>query len=213
MYIRVKGDLLEVKIEHKRTTRNTYMRVKEGNVLQVTTNPFTTEGKIRKILTEHIKEIERMYEFQKKKESYEDKFYYLGKEYDVVGTNEKEVRLGTSKVFIPKDFDINKWYLEKAQPVFQEHLDACYHKFSRVIPYPTLKVRKMKSRWGVCNTKTHAVTLNLELIKRETHLLDYVIYHELSHLIEGNHSKRFWNVVEENFPDYKEARDELKRYE
>ena len=103
--------------------------------------------------------------------------------------------------------------MEKAQPVFQEHLDACYHKFSRVIPYPTLKVRKMKSRWGVCNTKTHAVTLNLELIKRDTHLLDYVIYHELSHLIEGNHSKRFWNVVEENFPDYKEARDELKRYE
>ena len=44
------------------------MRVKEGNVLQVTTNPFTTEGMIRKILTEHIKEIERMYEFQKKKE-------------------------------------------------------------------------------------------------------------------------------------------------
>ena len=79
------------------------MRVKEGNVLQVTTNPFTTEGMIRKILTEHIKEIERMYEFQKKKESYEDKFYYLGKEYDVVGTNEKEVRLGTSKVFIPKE--------------------------------------------------------------------------------------------------------------
>ena len=61
----------------------------------------------------------------------------------------------------------------------------------------------MKSRWGVCNTKTHVITLNLELITKDIHCLDYVIMHELSHLVEPNHSKRFWSVVEENCRNYK----------
>ena len=54
----------------------------------------------------------------------------------------------------------------------------------------------MTSRWGVCNIKNHNVTLNLELSKYDISALDYVIVHELSHLIEFNHSKNFWNIVE-----------------
>ena len=56
----------------------------------------------------------------------------------------------------------------------------------------------MTSRWGVCNYKDIVVTLNLELIKRDLECLDYVIYHELSHLIHHDHSEKFWLLVEEN---------------
>ena len=73
-------------------------------------------------------------------------------------------------------------------------------------------IRKMTSRWGVCNTKLKKVTLNLELIKRDTIYLDYVIYHELSHLIEGNHSSKFWSIVEENCPNYKNIRKQMKDF-
>ena len=71
----------------------------------------------------------------------------------------------------------------------------------------------MKSRWGVCNVKEKIVTLNLELMKKKIECLDYVIVHELSHLVEANHSARFWKVVEANYPNYKEVRKQMKDYE
>ena len=87
-----------------------------------------------------------------------------------------------------------------------------YHKFSKKIPYPELKIRKMKSRWGVCNIRTKVITLNLELIKRDIKYLDYVIVHEMSHLIHGDHSSNFWNLVGENMPEYKKYREEMKEF-
>ena len=50
-------------------------------------------------------------------------------------------------------------------------------------------------------------------MKHDIDCLDYVIVHELSHLVYGDHSKNFWNVVEENYPDYKEIRKGMKKYE
>ena len=70
----------------------------------------------------------------------------------------------------------------------------------------------MTTRWGVCNIKTHVITLNTELITKDIRCLDYVIYHELSHLIEANHSKKFWAIVEENCPDYKKWRKLTNKY-
>ena len=70
----------------------------------------------------------------------------------------------------------------------------------------------MTTRWGVCNTKSKTITLNLELIKRDTKYLDYVIVHELSHLIHANHSKEFWSLVEENCPDYKKIKNNMKKF-
>ena len=70
----------------------------------------------------------------------------------------------------------------------------------------------MSSRWGVCNVKSKNITLNSELIKRDIKYLDYVIVHELSHLIYANHSRSFWNLVEENCPNYKEIRKEMKEF-
>ena len=70
----------------------------------------------------------------------------------------------------------------------------------------------MTSRWGVCNINTHVITLNLELIKRDISYLDYVIIHEFSHLIHGDHSARFWKLVEDNMPDYRKYRKEMKEF-
>ena len=67
----------------------------------------------------------------------------------------------------------------------------------------------MKTRWGVCNIKNHNVTLNSELYKYDIECLDYVIVHELSHFIEANHSKEFWNQVAKYYPNYKEIRKKL----
>ena len=94
--------------------------------------------------------------------------------------------------------------------VFKEHLDYIYNRFTENVPYPNLVIRKMTTRWGVCNKKLEKVTLNSELIYKDIKCLDYVIVHELSHLIHGNHGKEFWALVEENKPDYKLIRKEMR---
>ena len=110
-------------------------------------------------------------------------------------------------------FDFDKWYLKEAKKIFQDELDRIYNEFKYNIPYPSLTIRKMKTRWGVCNYKTNRVTLNFNLIKKDIRYLDYVIVHELSHLLYHDHSKSFWNCVEVNMPDYKDIRKDLKKYE
>lgn len=74
---------------------------------------------------------------------------------------------------------------------------------------PTLSLRRMTSRWGTCNAAKRHVTLNLELGRRDPELLEYVIVHELAHLYEPNHSKRFYTVMDEYLPDWKAKRREL----
>ena len=93
---------------------------------------------------------------------------------------------------------------------FSMQLDNWYQKFEENIPYPKLRIRKMKTRWGVCNRKNNTVTLNSDLIRYPKSCLDYVIVHELSHFVHFDHSKQFWNQVSKYYPQYKETRKYLK---
>lgn len=212
MYFKVQDELYEVEIVKKLTTRNTYIRVKDDLTIYVTTNTFVPDREIEKLLKNSTKSIEKMINTKKKKEEYENNFYFLGKKYDIVYTTDGNVTMGSDKVFLDKRIDLDKWYKKEATRIFKERFDYNYEKFSRKIPYPSLCIRKMKTRWGVCNIKDIKVTLNLELIKKDISCIDYVINHELSHLIYANHSSNFWKVVEENFPKYKETRKILKDY-
>ncbi len=71
------------------------------------------------------------------------------------------------------------------------------------VPMPSLAFRRMTTRWGTCNTQTKRVTLNLELARRDPSLLEYVIVHELAHLIERGHNERFYAVMSAHMPDWK----------
>ena len=210
MQVNFNGKDYEVVITKKLGNRNTYLRVKEDLKIYVTTNTFTSNKEIEKIIVNNQASIARMIYNQEKKVKKSMYFYYLGKKYDMIYTSNEGIYLGESKVFINRDIDLEKWYKKQATKLFKEHLDECFNKFTRNIPYPTLTIRKMTTRWGVCNTKEKRVTLNLELIKKPVYCLDYVIMHELSHLIHANHSKEFWNLVEENCPYFKSAKKELK---
>ena len=212
MEIILDGKKVEVIITKKASNKNTYLRVKEDLKLYVTTSSFISDKKIQKIIEENQNSILSMYQKQTYKQELKKDFYYLGKKYDVVRTNAKEVIVGENKIFIPADFQEEKWFKKQATTFFQERLDYWYHQFHQEIPYPSLTIRKMTSRWGVYNAKLKRVTLNLELMKKEPFCLDYVIVHELSHFIELNHSSRFWKVVEFNYPNYKEVRKYMKNY-
>jgi predicted metal-dependent hydrolase len=77
------------------------------------------------------------------------------------------------------------------------------------LPKFRLRIRKMKTRWGVCNRSSMTVTLNSLLIHKRVDLIDYVICHELSHFEHMDHSPAFWKEVSRHYKDYKKARKEL----
>lgn len=81
---------------------------------------------------------------------------------------------------------------------------------------PKLKVKvswyflqRMKTRWGSCNHRQGHIRLNTELVKKPKDLLEYVIVHEMVHLLEPKHSERFISILHENYPTWREARSEL----
>lgn len=210
MQINFNGKEYDVIITRKLGNRNTYIRVKEDLNIYVTTNKFTSVKEIENIIVNNQESIAKMIEKQERKKENEELFFFLGKNYDIIYTSNEGITLGEKKVFLNRDVDLEKWYKKQAEKIFKEHLDECYNRFTRKIPYPTLTIRKMTTRWGVCNTRDKRVTLNLELIKKPVYCLDYVIMHELSHLIHADHSRQFWDLVAENCDYYKEAKKILK---
>lgn len=202
----------DVVIEKKRGQKNTYIRVKKDLKVSVTTGFLTSARFIENLIRDNYERIGKMIDFQEKKIKNNLGFFYLGKQYVVIYCDQKGISFVDDKVYISHDFDIDAWYKKQAKKIFLERLNYNYSKFTKKIPYPNLRIRKMTSRWGVCNIKTHVITLNLELIKRDIAYLDYVIVHEMSHLIYGDHSTHFWRLVEQNMPDYKKYREEMKEF-
>ena len=70
-------------------------------------------------------------------------------------------------------------------------------------------LRRMKTKWGSCNHKARHIRLNTELVKKPKDLLEYVIVHEMIHLIEPTHSERFIKILDQKYPAWREARAEL----
>lgn len=207
MQIKIDDKYYDVEII-KKNNRNTYIRVKDGKIV-VTTNYLTSKSSITKLINDNIGSIIKMLNIDNKKHDKLDNFYYFGKCYDVIyGFN--EIELTDNKIYAPSSKELNKYLLARIKLIYQEHLDYWCSQFEEKIPVPNLKIRKMTSRWGVCNIKNHNVTLNYELSKYDITCLDYVIVHELSHFIHHNHSKEFWLLVGKYYPRYKEARKMLK---
>ena len=70
-------------------------------------------------------------------------------------------------------------------------------------------LQRMKTKWGSCNHSAGNIRLNTELVKKPKDLLEYVIVHEMAHLIEPTHSSRFIAILDEQYPSWREARAEL----
>lgn len=104
---------------------------------------------------------------------------------------------------------LEAWQRETATALFAERLQHCYQMMQALnLPYPTLRLRKMRSRWGSCS-RHGDITLNLELIRMPIACIDYVITHELCHLRVFNHSAAFYALQSQVMPDWKERKQQL----
>lgn len=190
----------------KKRNKNTYVRIDESLSIIVTTNYLTPKYKINKILLDNIDKINKMIS---KKEKIDNNFYYLGQKYDIIiDNNINSTFIDNNVIYTKNETELNKWLKNQTKKIFKERLDLIYKSFNENIIYPDLKIRNMKSRWGVCNKKGY-ITLNSNLIKYNISEIDYVIVHELSHYVHFDHSKEFWNTVSKYFPDYKKSKKVL----
>ena len=102
---------------------------------------------------------------------------------------------------------IEKWYIQEGYKRLEEKVIK-YAEIIRVSP-KEIKVRNYKTRWGSCDMKGR-LTFNYHLIKAPHYIVDYVVIHELCHMLQPNHSKFFWNEVAKYDPLYKQHKKWLK---
>lgn len=209
MQFKYKDEIYEVEVI-KKNNKNTYIRVWDGKIT-VTTGYLINKWQIANLLDENRKSIEKMIEKDKKRMEKRELFVLFGEYYEIVyGEFDKPITMEEGKIAAVNREVLCNWLDDYVNFTFYRHLMYWHDEFKGRVPIPNLKIKKMKTRWGVCNTKNKNVTLNLELFRYDIKCLDYVIIHELAHFIEPNHSKKFWKIVEEFCPNYKEIRKILK---
>jgi len=103
------------------------------------------------------------------------------------------------------------WYAEEAARVFARRLEAIRPLVPWLTRTPPLRLRAMRSRWGSCSS-LGTLTLNTHLIKAPRRCIDYVLFHEAAHLLEMNHSPRFYALLARVMPDWRNVRRELENF-
>lgn len=206
---KIAGEKYNVEVVLK-NNKNTYIKVKDDLTIYVTTNYLATKRYIKGLLNNEIDFLKKSIARVKKRKEIDDEFYYLGKKYDIILLQCDNVTINDSKIFVKSLAMLEKWIKSEMLKIFTERLLMNYEKFEENIPFPKLKIRSMKTRWGVCNKRDDSITLNSKLIRYSIREIDYVIVHELSHFVHFDHSREFWNTVSYYMPNYKKAVNVLK---
>ncbi len=104
---------------------------------------------------------------------------------------------------------IHEWYKQQTARIIAERLPTLASRFN--VKYNKVSIKNQKSRWASCS-KNGNLHFNLLLAAAPPNVIDYVMIHELMHLIEFDHSNQFWQLVQEADPDYKKHREWLANY-
>jgi predicted metal-dependent hydrolase len=103
---------------------------------------------------------------------------------------------------------VRNWYKQQAEGLFQQRLDLYAPRVG--VQYASFTLSSADTRWGSC-TVQRMIRLNWKLLQFSLPLIDYVVAHELAHILEMNHSPRFWAHVGRVYPQYEEAKQLLRR--
>ena len=214
-------DLSAVKIKRYRSARTMKLKIVEDGTLVVTAHTLTPEFQIKKFLKANKEWIEehqgKIIRNRSALTQERDKLFFRGKEYKfLLSVNgKKKVEIIGEKIIVTSPEEnhqvvreiLEKWYKKQAKKLFTERVPLLADLIDRNVENVT--IRSQRSRWGSCSSR-NTISLNWKLIQTPDWVSDYVIYHELAHLTHMNHSKKFWELVENYYPNYKKAEKWLK---
>lgn len=210
-----------------KSVKNISIKVKPTLEVVLTVPTNTTQEKIDQILKKRhdwiLAQLNYFKKFQQpaKELVSGESFAYLGRNYRLkvsTATNES-IKLigGYLHVNLSDKSDHNKklqlietWYKQKAEDYFKKVIA----KYTKIVKQEVAKIsiRKMKTRWGSCNPKKSYINLNLDLIKKHVFAIEYVIFHELVHLIHYNHDQKFYHYLATHMPDWKIRKLKLENH-
>ena len=104
---------------------------------------------------------------------------------------------------------LDEWYRQQLKVEIPKFISGWEKKLN--VQVNEFGVKKMKTRWGSCNIKKKRIWLNLELAKKPIECLEYVVVHEMVHLLEKNHNVLFVSFMDKHFPNWKHSKDLLNR--
>lgn len=147
--------------------------------------------------------------------------YYLGKRYllKVIeqGTPQKVIlKHSTIELYVHKGSTIeqkqiilDRWYRQQLKKIVPGYIAELEKKMNvKVAEYG---IKKMKTKWGTCNANARRIWLNLELVKKSIEYIEYILMHEMIHLIERNHNDQFIAYLNKFIPKWKHYKEELNR--
>lgn len=106
---------------------------------------------------------------------------------------------------------LKSWYRHHAEIIFLNILESSFSRFSKYkITFPELQIKQMEKRWGSC-TSSGKIILNLELIKAPRASIEYVVIHELCHLVHHDHTQKFLDLQTKEMPDWEKWKMKLER--
>ena len=165
---------------------------------------------------------EQAREYNRLRRRYRHHRYFLGREYRlrVQRAREPGVWLGCQTLHVETpdlsaqavDALLEEWYREQARRILEQRLERCLEHARPILRVgrPQLRLRYMRTQWGSCS-EAGRITLNTELVKAPRRCIDYVILHELCHLRELNHSKRFYALQDAVMPGWERHKATLER--
>ena len=144
-----------------------------------------------------------------------EKFLYLGESYPLKITDVSRIYLD-HELYFPRKWltqagaRLKNWYKAEAKKVIIRRVALYAHQIGA--EYRAVKITNAQRQWGACTPKGN-LCFPWRLIMAPSAVLDYIVVHEVAHLIELNHSNRFWRIVRHYMPDYKNYEKWLKDHE
>lgn len=192
--------------------KNSYIRVYKDGVISLRT-PVLNKEYLQNLLLKKEpwirKQLDRLNNKSAKTINMEDEVLFFG---EVISVDMPEIRLlrgFLEKVDSPKSvlLSYDRFYKVIAQDYLPDRVEF-YAKIMD-LSYSELRLKKFRSRWGSCSSKG-VITLNTNMIKLKKEQIDYIVVHELAHLVHFNHSKEFYRLVGNYIPNYKNIQKEIR---
>lgn len=200
-----------VKVSKRKGIR---MSIAPGGELVVHADSFCTDDAIKQFVKQYTDKI--------KVQSHPGMVRLFGKSFKIkkaqgqtnhISTCEDEIIIQT-KPNADETVVFNQFLSQYAKEVFEDIMDMTLLRFKDFsLSKPALKVRAMKRSWGICHPESNYITLNFALVHYPVEFVEYVICHKFVHLLEPNHSKRFYEILTKVMPDHKRRLDLIKEGE